>query len=144
MNIYPVYNFPPPITGNSFSNTHVLTHSHSPPLHSWNAWQRTVWSCYCQHHWYKCWLYIQLSFQTLFITYQVSWWLSTEAFTCWYPVCWLPHHFLKGWKCHWCCQNLARHDQHILLYQNCKKSSQDHSNKGCNKAKMAFSLQEAE
>ena len=64
-----------------------------------------------------------------------------KAFTCWYPVCCLPHHFLKGWKCHWCCQNLTRHDQHILLYWNSKKSIQEHSNKGCNKAKMAFSLQ---
>ena len=42
------------------------------------------------------------------------------------------------------CQNFARHDQYILLYQKSKKSSQEHRNKGCNKAKMAFSLQEAE
>ena len=81
--------------------THAITYSCSTQLCSWTAWQRAVLSCYLFHHWYKCWFYIQYLLQTPFITFQIYWWPSTEAFTCQHPICYSPYHFSEGWKCCW-------------------------------------------
>ena len=140
MYIYSVSNCPLPPTSNPLSHTHVITYSCSTQSYSWTAWQRAVLSCYLHHHWYKCWFYIQYLLQTLFNNFQICWWLFTEALICWYLICCSSYHFSEGWKCHWGHQNLTRHDQHILYYEDSTKSTQSCWNESYNQAKIIFSL----
>ena len=143
INIYYAYMFSPPIISNPLSNTHVLTYSCSTLLLSWSAWQRTLWSCHCQTTGINVGSISNLCFKHCSSISKSLGGHPQKLSPADTQVCCLPHHFPEGWKCHLCCQNLARHDQHILLCENSKKSTQGHRNEGCDKAKMIFSLQKA-
>jgi len=59
----------PSPTSNTHLDPHAITYSCSMKLGSWTPWQRTFWSCYLHHHWYKCWFYILYLLQASIINF---------------------------------------------------------------------------